>query len=84
MGCREDHTGDEFLPDERFCCKVKYMRENGGMSVHYRYGGKKAFHGPTIRERAEREHALAAANGTSLRPINPTYDKPSAYSGGSK
>lgn len=63
---------------------MRYMREAGGLSVHYPYGGRATFSGPTIRERAQREIDLAAKNGNSIRPINPLYDKPSAFSGGSK
>lgn len=70
--------------DSCFGCKMAYMRENGGLSVHYPYGGRQTFKGPTIKERADREIALARSQGHSIRPINPLYDKPSAYSGGSK
>lgn len=75
---------DQCDPDKCFGAKMRYIRENGGLSVQYPYGGRQTFKGPTIKERADREIALAAANGTSLRPINPLYDRPNAYSGGSK
>lgn len=71
-------------PDVCFAAQLRYMRDNGGVPVHYRYGGKKAFHGPTIRERVEREHALARSQGNELRQINPVYDKPANFSGGAK
>lgn len=60
------HTYD---PDNHFCCKMRYMREHGSLAVHYPYGGREAFHGPTIRERQESAVKEAQSNGYTPEPV---------------
>lgn len=70
-------------PDVCFAAQIRYMRENGGLAVHYRYGGRKAFHGPTINERREKMIAECRAQGWEPRQVNPTYDRgPDAFKQG--
>lgn len=62
----ERHVYD---PDSHFCCKMRYMREHGSLAVHYPYGGREAFHGPTIRERQEAAVKEAQSNGYTPEPV---------------
>lgn len=48
---------------------MKYMREHGSLAVHYPYGGREAFHGPTIRERQESAVKEAQSNGYTPEPV---------------
>lgn len=63
-------------PDNCYGCKLAYMRENGGLTVQYPYGGRETFHGPTIRERAAREVATAASKGVQAVPKTNIYTGP--------
>ena len=70
-------------PDECFAAQLRYMRERGGVAVHYKYGGREAFHGPTIKERQAKMTAECRAQGWEPRVVNPLYDRgPDAFKQG--
>lgn len=75
-----DHAHTPEGADDCFGCKMAYMRANGSLAVHYPYGGRAAFSGPTIRERQQKIIDDAAKQGRSVRLVNPTYDRgPAAF-----
>lgn len=49
--------------DDCYGCKL------ASFAVIYPYGGREAFHGPTLKERADRMKAEAKAKGNDIRPV---------------
>ena len=56
-----------FEPDNHFCCKLRYWRENGAPPVKYQ-GGRQQFHDTTLKTEADRIVTEARANG--LDPVS--------------
>lgn len=71
-----------YEPDHHFCCKMRHMRENGGLAVHYPYGGRQTFKGPTIKERQAKMIEECRSQGWEPRVKNPLYDNAPAVKAG--
>lgn len=54
-------------PDECFGCKLRYMREHGGLGVSFQ-GGRDFFNRTTIKTEQERIVAEGRARGNELVP----------------
>lgn len=65
----DEHVHSPEGADDCFGCKMAYVRSSGGLGVHYSFGGREAFHGPTIRERQERAVTEARENGYDPTPV---------------
>ena len=70
------HDGIHALcdPDTCFAAKMQYWRESGRAPLKFTYG-QANFSGPTIRERQDKIIADAAAEGRTVRQVNPRYDR---------
>lgn len=70
-------------PDECFRCKVRYMRDRGGLPVHYQGGvgrkGRDFFHESCIPERQRLIKERARKEGWEARLVNPLYDRPANF-----
>lgn len=80
----KDHDCEDIVePDTCWGCKMRYMRANGGLSVHYQGGvgrkGRDFFHESTIPERQRKIVERAAKEGWEARPVNPLYDRPANF-----
>ena len=56
-----------FDPDNHFCCKLRYWRENGAPAVKYQMG-REFFHEKTLAGEARRTVEEAKAQG--LEPVS--------------
>lgn len=79
-----DHDCDLIeAPDDCFRCKMRYIRAQGGLSVHWQGGvgrqGKEFFHNSTIPERQRQIVERAKREGWEARPVNPLYDRPADF-----
>ena len=68
----------EVGPDECFACKARYWRRHGAPGVHLQGGG--LWSEMTNKQFADRELAMAAADGRELVPVDANGETYSGYS----